>query len=513
MNLPYATLQAYIDQYHEIAARYMDDNSFGKNKKTIVDEFDNKTLQIMLYGAYNSGKSSLINLLMAENVAPVDDIPKTDSVNEYSWQGYRLIDTPGVNAPIKHEKITDNQLKKTNAILFVIRDGDMDSKDLYDRLFDLIKRNKKIFVVLNHELSSDADKDQSLKRVLGILCDLAPKYEVGLDSVRELSVIMVNIKTAIKAQNDLKEKLLERSGYLELKSFFSHWAKQQDNESSHLKSLCNAVDEVLFAPLAKILNDRISENESNDLLVLRDSVRQLKFEKTSIKNEISRAISEKVFSKRSDVKGLIEDIISSGGDIQTGISNLFSGVVSEVQELLSVRIEAASIDFTSKFASRVPESTQGESNPLLDKIADQVKDKLSDQETVKQGFMLLRGMKFPGLKGRWEKTLGDWAGKAAGVLKILFVLYDMYRANEDENKANKEARLAAIELNQMVEEICVNVQGQIRINCDEIIESNFNGLIDTIQNQIDEAVEGESEVIKDQQLILDLRNEIVGISF
>ena len=117
MNLPYATLQACIDQYHEIAARYMDDNSFGKNKKTIVDEFDNKTLQIMLYGAYNAGKSSLINLLMAENVAPVDDIPKTDSVNEYSWQGYRLIDTPGVNAPIKHEKITDNQLKKNKCNL------------------------------------------------------------------------------------------------------------------------------------------------------------------------------------------------------------------------------------------------------------------------------------------------------------------------------------------------------------------------------------------------------------
>ena len=36
------------------------------------------------------------------------------------WNGYTLADTPGVGAPMDHEKITDENLKKADIVLFVM---------------------------------------------------------------------------------------------------------------------------------------------------------------------------------------------------------------------------------------------------------------------------------------------------------------------------------------------------------------------------------------------------------
>ena len=52
---------------------------------------------------------------------------------------YQLLDTPGVNAPIKHEQATAEQLARINAIMLVVREGDQDAKDVYDRLSSMIR--------------------------------------------------------------------------------------------------------------------------------------------------------------------------------------------------------------------------------------------------------------------------------------------------------------------------------------------------------------------------------------
>ena len=96
---------------------------------------ENKTLQVMLYGAYNAGKSTLVNTLLGKYKAKENGIPTTDSVDIYNWNGFNLLDTPGINAPIEHEDITQEQVKRSGAMLFVIREGDQDAKDIYERLF------------------------------------------------------------------------------------------------------------------------------------------------------------------------------------------------------------------------------------------------------------------------------------------------------------------------------------------------------------------------------------------
>lgn len=91
---------------------------------TVQRQFDDKRRQpdasIMVYGVYNAGKSTLINALIGDNVAKTGDIPLTDSVDAYSWGNTRILDTPGVDAPLAHEQVTREQMLAADAIIFVV---------------------------------------------------------------------------------------------------------------------------------------------------------------------------------------------------------------------------------------------------------------------------------------------------------------------------------------------------------------------------------------------------------
>ena len=76
--------------------------------------------QIMMYGIYNAGKSSVINALIGKDVAKVADIPTTDNVDLYQWNEYEIADTPGIEAPIEDEMVTEEHLRRADVVLFVM---------------------------------------------------------------------------------------------------------------------------------------------------------------------------------------------------------------------------------------------------------------------------------------------------------------------------------------------------------------------------------------------------------
>lgn len=106
--------------------------------------------RVMVYGIYNSGKSTLINALCKEDVAEMADRPMTDTISEYDRGDYYLIDSPGVDAPIEHERVTEDYLNKCHVILFVISTkGMFEDRDNYVRLAKLIEKDIPFIIVLN----------------------------------------------------------------------------------------------------------------------------------------------------------------------------------------------------------------------------------------------------------------------------------------------------------------------------------------------------------------------------
>lgn len=106
--------------------------------------------RIMLYGTYNSGKSTLLNALMGEEKAPMVDVPTTYEKQSYSWNGYELVDTPGINAPVEHERVSRESLKECQVVLFVISSGGShDDAKIYTAMKEVVEMGKKLFIVLN----------------------------------------------------------------------------------------------------------------------------------------------------------------------------------------------------------------------------------------------------------------------------------------------------------------------------------------------------------------------------
>ncbi|MGR5419948.1 IS4/Tn5 family transposase DNA-binding protein [Vibrio sp. PNB22_4_1] len=79
---------------------------------------------------------------------------------------------------------------------------------------------------------------------------------------------------------------------------------------------------------------------------------------------------------------------------------------------------------------------------------------LAAPDNIKGVLLQGRAFKITGLKGRWEKTLGQWAGKGVIIVQVLTALWDVYRAGKAQDQQNAQERQAAVSLYQVVDEIC-----------------------------------------------------------
>ena len=78
---------------------------------------------IFICGEFNAGKSSLLNQLGENAIAPVGILPTTKEIESYNPEGFGglvFIDSPGTNSIInQHQELTENYLKQADIILFL----------------------------------------------------------------------------------------------------------------------------------------------------------------------------------------------------------------------------------------------------------------------------------------------------------------------------------------------------------------------------------------------------------
>ena len=71
-----------------VLSNYSSESALVDNELRAIQDLyklkvNNLKPQIMMYGIYNAGKSSVINALIGKDVAKVADIPTTDNVDLY----------------------------------------------------------------------------------------------------------------------------------------------------------------------------------------------------------------------------------------------------------------------------------------------------------------------------------------------------------------------------------------------------------------------------------------------
>ena len=158
--------------------------------------------KIMVYGIYNGGKSTLVNAICGRAVAEVADRPMTDRITEYDAGKYILVDSPGVNAPMKHEEIADSHLEGCHMILFVISSkGIFEDRVNYEKMGNLIQKGLPFYIVLNErsDLVKKEEKEkheEELKSIERKIIKNLRNYS-GVQNVEgKYEVVRVNAKRA-----------------------------------------------------------------------------------------------------------------------------------------------------------------------------------------------------------------------------------------------------------------------------------------------------------------------------
>ena len=286
--------------------------------------------EIMVYGIYNAGKSSILNELIGEDRAAVEDTPTTDAVTYYDWQSYRIADTPGIFAPIEHEEVTQAHLKKADIVLFVMSTtGSNEKKENYRRMKEIVDAGKKIIIVLNDKNGDLGKHDDDIQEIK--IKVAANMRQVGIENVDEkYCIVTVNAARARKGRLENKIGLIEKSGLAELKDVILSELKRTTSFEI-LRGGIKQLENILEEFIGKLEARENSELERKMNHVLETFNKQ----KISMRREINTYIDTK-----TEIFGeALPQIIWSNRDKQEQLNEIIGAEVSKLNEKVQHEIQ------------------------------------------------------------------------------------------------------------------------------------------------------------------------------
>lgn len=402
----------YMEKMPIVAAKMADIEKLYKEK------IENTKPQIMFFGLYNAGKSSLLNELLRDDVAKVADVPTTDHVDYYNWRGYTIADTPGVGAPIEHEEVTNEAIRKADVVLFVMTNaGSFEKKENYVRMKDIVDAGKKIIIVINDK--SNFLPQECYEEMMQVQQKIYDNMmALGINNVKErFTILFVNAKLAHKGRTANKPLLWEKSQIAELESYILSEMKNSDDFAvirhaiyeinQDVEAIVEAIREQLsqvdtnpeYMAIQKVLNglhnaiiqvrknmsDFISSQTNKLGVTLPDAIWAVKEDQAKIDQTVQQAqqnLSEKV-------KAHLED------QLQTVVDDLsmdWTNFVVEMQKLEAQRIRVDEPQVEAAQSTEIPEENTDFIKESMGAWAESKMDAETARTIASEGTQLLEGM-------------------------------------------------------------------------------------------------------------------------
>nr|WP_240160932.1 GTPase [Burkholderia sp. Ax-1719] len=425
-----------------------------------------------MFGAYNAGKSTLINALVGREVAKAGDVPTTDAVDFHEWDGHLLLDTPGVNAPIEHEAISLEQLRRADLIVFVLRQEDQDASDIMNRIFDLLEQKRPLFIVLNYEDGDPAQIEAIQARFTHMLHTYAERRGFDKAALDTVPTILMNIKSACRARLENKAVLLEHSRFDVFMLRFRDWLVQYDSEKQLLQQICTGLERSLLQPVSESINREAAPQ--GDMQEVDAQIGHITREYRLLTNAASSRIRTELTLRRPT----ISEAIAQGGSRDmvmaalTQVGESVSEIVQawlekELKQNVKGRIGAA----LAADGLELPKGNGASGSEFGNKILDAALDGMKGvhKEHVQTLLEFGRKLKIPGLKGRWTKTLGRWADRAAPVIQVVALLAEVgveYYGEESDVKASQDRTL---QRGQWLDEACTQLYSGLMQSVTDVI--------------------------------------------
>lgn len=402
----------YMEKMPVVAAKMADIEKLYKEK------IENTKPQIMFFGLYNAGKSSLLNELLRDDVAKVADVPTTDHVDYYNWRGYTIADTPGVGAPIEHEEVTNEAIRKADVVLFVMTNaGSFEKKENYVRMKDIVDAGEKIIIVINDK--SNFLPQECYEEMMQVQQKIYDNMmALGINNVKErFTILFVNAKLAHKGRTANKPLLWEKSQIAELESYILSEMKNSDDFAvirhaiyeinQDVEAIVEAIREQLsqvdtnpeYMAIQKVLNglhnakiqvrknmsDFISSQTNKLGVTLPDAIWAVKEDQAKIDQTVQQAqqnLSEKV-------KAHLED------QLQTVVDDLsmdWTNFVVEMQKLEAQRIRVDEPQVEAAQSTEIPEENTDFIKESMGAWAESKMDAEKARTIASEGTQLLEGM-------------------------------------------------------------------------------------------------------------------------
>ena len=302
--------------------------------------------QIMVYGIYNAGKSSIINELLGSDDARVADTPTTDSVDYYEWNGYKLADTPGVGAPIEHEYVTTEHLKKADVVIFVMStSGSNEKAENYARMKDIVDAGKKVIIVLNDKNGDLGQNDENIRVIKTKVAENMKK--IGIPDVdSKYCIIAVNAARAKKGRLENKQGMLQRSNIAELGKIVLTELKNTDN----FAVIRNTIFEI-EKNIEIIINNLEKCDNEEEIRCINNLLSSLRERKNNIRRDISDFIKFKTDKLGKNLPDVIwanrnnQDAVNEA--VQKEIDKIVKNVKDEIEKYIEDMQAALAVDIKS----------------------------------------------------------------------------------------------------------------------------------------------------------------------
>lgn len=440
--------------------------------------------KIMVYGIYNSGKSTLVNSLCEKAVAEVADRPMTSTIAEYDAGKYILIDSPGVNAPMEHEQIADRHLKNCHAILFVISSkGLFEDRQNYIKMLNLMKRDIPFYIILNdrgYEIPPKEKGEQARKQAEDLHTDelkrIRRKIISNLIAVSEdekveekYETIVLNAKRAWVGIERQKLELVEKSRLPIL--------RRRIEELLHEKGVSTRV----YAPLSAL--DGLMSDAEHEVLQLSgqsdyaDQRRKLEDKITIFKIDILADSRSAVMMQHDKIYNAILD---SRSDMSEIMDEVWDDVCDILEQNYTLKIRNIADFAKNNFPGldlRINE------RPPVRTIPQPFSEKLEVQ-TKGPSRMAHNASRYGELAGTPVRGSGSASGSIKDIIKNLFKSRDK-KEKEEFERLQAEVALANQEVEDRVAELG-RIRQDARANTQQILDKMSRQLRGFLNQALDE---------------------------
>lgn len=530
-----------IDTYERVSAplgRWLSEKQRDELGNRLYGKAQQLHPRIMIYGNYNAGKSTLLNALIGRADAKMADRPETAEVTEYQWQSYTLLDTPGIDAPIEHEEVAENQLQNSEVVLFVVAAGGAtDEAKTWERLVSIIAADRQVMLIVNNKSGikvGDLDYigiNDSLRSHLQHAAN-----ERGIEDILDrVTVQWVNAKSALKGRLEDKAALVVASGLVELEEALSDFLQQSDTGT-----IFTACRKDLIVAIEQAHLHLVQAGSNRQAEALSKAKLQIENERTRLTVSLNDHLDRDCQKSKQAIVNLITEVAEGQirGNTNQAMEEGAAGVVQTLGDslMLTLQIELPKTQQSlSEIGEKLAESTLSYANASLNTSLDPsddddsvlspaIKDALrkvpmgnvKDMTELGVKAALELGKEFlpklfkgigPKTMGRWASTAGRWAGP---LVQVGVALYDIYQAIRVENaeKAAQARRTKAIDdsASSFVHDLRQAYQLQITLVVEQVFKPMDEWIYAQSQTLVQQDKVAESDRILLEQALVELRS-------